>query len=139
MSAIDLTKLKFGSKAASTPAADSADYERAELWLNFGYTVQVPVEGGKKGQTEDRFVSLPKGIPLDTQKPLEIKGAASDFNNFKHARNDLLAQILEAAESLGKGESAILQLEVQIRRVADDAPPANPADNIYARNLFAGK
>jgi hypothetical protein len=132
--AIDFTKT-FGTNNTSTkssaPAANShSDKPKAAFWLNVGYDSGVTDEEG-----ESRFVSLPVGIPLDTQDKLPTNSRNKDFAAFQAARNDLLDQLMELAHSMEPGEERILNLQLQLRRVNDVAPEASLSDNKFARKL----
>ena len=104
--------------------------EKASFWLNIGYSSGVTDENG-----EDRFVSLPLGIPLDTQEHLPTNSKNAEFAQFQSARNDLLDQLMEAAKSLAPGEARVVKLEVQLRRVNEEAAAIPPGQNIFARKL----
>ena len=104
---------KFG-----TPAAQPAR-EKAVLWLNVGYVSDVKDEDGT-----NRFVSLPLGIPVDSMEALPTNSRNQDYAMFQQARNDLLNQILVVAKDVKPGESKILNLQIQLRRVNDEAATA---------------
>jgi hypothetical protein len=124
----------FGNNAPTTVTGSSSksDQPKAQLWLNIGYPVDIPVEGGG---TEERFVSLPLGIPLDTQEHLPTNSRNEVFAQFQGARNDLLDQIMEAAKALKPGEDKLLNLSIQLRRVNEDAAPVAKENNMFARQL----
>lgn len=129
--AIDFDKLSFGKKENATSATKN-EQQKAEFWLNIGYGVDVPVEGGG---TESRFVSLPQGIPLDTQEHVAVKGKNVEWKAFQSARNGLLDQIMAVAQQLEAGEEKILNLQIQLRRVNSDVEETIDA----ATNPFAAK
>lgn len=130
--AIDFTK-KFGVRGNE---GSKAEFVEAQYWLNVGYVSdEVDEETG-----EARFVSLPFGIPLDTQKRLDTKRANRDLAAFYAARNDLLDQLLEVGASLQPGQDAVYECEnglaIQIRRVREPVEDVKAdADNRYARKL----
>lgn len=116
----------FGAKA---PAADKP---KSQFWLNLGYSVTVEGETGP----EDRFVSLASGIPLDGQEVLATNSRNIPYAQLNAARNDLHDQLMELAGDLAPGESRIVQLEVQLRRVNEDvAVTVDPNTNQFARKL----
>mgnify|MGYP003452028376 CR=1 FL=1 len=105
--------------------ADRSQQSKAKIWLNIGYLVtDVPVTGAEANQTEDRFVSLPVGIPLDTMEKLPTNSRNASYAQFQAARNDLYDQLMEAAEKLAPGEDIVMGIDgglaVQIRRVQDE-------------------
>lgn len=129
--AIEFSKA-FGSTSNKpvAPAAIAGDKPKAQFWLNIGYDSGVTDEDGTS-----RFVSLPVGIPLDTQEKLPTNSRNKDFGAFQAARNDLLDQLMELAHSMEPGEEQVLNLAIQIRRVNDTAPEASTTDNKFARKI----
>jgi hypothetical protein len=131
--AIDFTKT-FGNTTASNkssaPAAGNSDKPKARFWINLGYDSGVLDDEGNS-----RFVSLPVGIPLDTQERLPTTSRNKEYASFQAARNDLLDQLMELANSLQPGEEQILKLEVQLRRVNDEQPEASATDNKFVRKI----
>ncbi|AHI60058.1 hypothetical protein Ea92_02 [Erwinia phage Ea9-2] len=126
---IDFDKT-FGQKETKSTNKPASDLPKAEFWLNIGYTAEG---AGKDG--EDAFVSLPQGIPLDTQEPLSVKGKNSDWVAFQSARNGLLKQIMQKVSELQPGEETLLNLQVQVRRVNNEEMVIDPADNKFTRSL----
>lgn len=123
-------KSQFGNQAAVSTAKE--DKPKAEFWLNIGY----PVEVGKGKDKETRFVSLPMGIPLDTQEHLPTNQRNVEFAAFQSARNGLLDQILEHAQKLNSGEDCVLNLQIQLRRVNEELEDIDPtAPNPFAMAL----
>jgi hypothetical protein len=127
--AIDFDKT-FGARAAGNKPAQQADRPKSQYWLNLGYTSDVEDEDGSM-----RFVSLPIGIPLDNQERLPTNSRNQEFAAFQSARNDLLDQIQEVAKSLEPGEYRTLNLEIQLRRVNDDAPEISADANPFTKKL----
>lgn len=109
-------------------ASNSADRPKAKFWLNVGYTAN-------EGTEDAKFISLPTGIPLDTQEPLSTKSSNEDFRAMRCAQNDLLEQLVAFAEGLEPGEEGVIQLQVQLRRVKEEAAPIAADENKYARKL----
>lgn len=118
----------FGASSANTASAKD-ELPKALVWMNIGYTVEVTNSDGSK---EEKFISLPVGIPVDTQEALPITSRSEDYNLFQDARNKLLAAVQKKASELTPGEQFMIEnLEIQLRRVADpvtapDASVANP-------------
>ena len=133
--AIDFKTTTFGDRTARNNAGASAQ-PKAQYWLNFGYYTD-------EGTENERFVSLPQGIPLDTIEPLKTTSSNQDFNMFQAARNDLLDQFISLCADLEPGASHVIRTEgamaIQIRRVsAEVAAPKVDDSNPYARpSLFA--
>ena len=96
----NVTPLTFGQRMGinNPPETEKVD---AQIWLNVGYLT---------GNQEYPFVSLPFGIPIDTQQPLELRGRNADFNTFVTHRNKLLEQIKQAGDALAPGEEAYLSM-----------------------------
>lgn len=124
--AIESFAKTFGKNSASNSASESKP--KAQFWLNIGYVAN-------EGTEDEKFISLPTGIPLDTQEHLPTNSSNADFRALRCAQNDLLEQLLDFAKDLEPGAEGIIQLQVQLRRVK--APEADiPADeNKYARTL----
>ena len=114
---------KTATNAASTEARPKAQY-----WLNIGYVAN-------EGTEDAKFISLPTGIPLDTQEPLPTNSSNEDFRAMRSAQNDLLEQLIEFAQGLEPGAEGIIQLQVQLRRVKAPAEEIKPDENKYARKL----
>lgn len=128
MSMINFGNKTFGNQTvAATPAAERP---KAEFWLNIGYTSDVEDNDGNK-----MFVSLPQGLALDTQEPLKTNSRNSDFAQFQAARNDLLDKLIEHAQNLKPGESTIINLEIQLRRVNEEAAPVDATNNVFTKQL----
>lgn len=129
------TNVDFSGRRAAANTANGVDRTerpKAKFWINVGNSVTVKDE---QGVDVERFVSLPVGIPLDSQDRLKIVGRNAEFNALQTARNDLLDQLLAYAEQLQPGEERTLKLELQLRRVNDDAVPVSGANNPFIRKL----
>lgn len=126
-------KLNLKKPALNTVATEPQT--KSEFWLNIGYQVAVETDNG----VEERFVSLPFGIPLDTMKPYEITTASDAFAYLRMAQNDLLEAIMEVAHSLKQGESKVIsagdQLAVEIRRTRTSRNDLKSDENPFARKL----
>lgn len=116
----------FGSAVANKPAA--TERPKAKYWLNVGYTAN-------EGTEEAKFISLPTGIPLDTQEHVSTKSSNADFRAMRCAQNDLLDQLVAFAEGLEPGEEGVIQLQVQLRRVKEEEADIPADENKYARKL----
>ncbi len=121
----------FG-EAAATPKGEKVI---AQIWLNIGYTVKSAVAG-----EEDKFVSLPLGIAVDTQAHLATNSKNESFARFQQARNGLLDQLVELGKGLKPGEAKILAmgqngLSIQLRRISDVAPELPAEGNPFAVKL----
>ena len=127
--AIDFTKT-FGKPAATTKPAATAARPKSQYWLNIGYDSGVAGEDGKS-----KFVSLPAGIPLDGQEPLPTNSRNAEFSAFQAARNNLMEQIQAVAEALAPGEEKMLNLQIQLRRINEDAAELPAEQNAFVRNL----
>lgn len=125
--AIDFQKT-FGKNSGNVSSGE--DRPKAQLWLNVGYDSGVEDEDGRT-----RFVSLPTGIPLDTQELVSVNSRNRDFAAFQSARNDLLQQIIEAGKALAPGEERILNLQIQLRRVNAEAEAIPASANQFARQI----
>lgn len=134
MSTLKINRAAFTAKKDNKEVAAE---ERSQFWLNVGYSVEVDVETDSGVHTEDRFVSLNSGIALDRVQELKANSSNQEWAMFQSARNDLLEQLLELANTLKPGESQIIDLQVEIRRVKDEsaAVTVDPKSNPFAKKL----
>lgn len=126
----------FGRGSNNVQSAKQDERAKAQFWLNFGYETDIIDDDGNA-----KFVSLPQGIPLDTQERLPVP-RNRDFAAFQAARNDVLDQLVKAAkDKLKPGESMIIcrdentGLSVQLRRVSEEAEEIPADENQYVRKL----
>lgn len=120
---------RFGARKSvfGKEEAPASERPKAQFWLNLGY------------ETDDEarpFVSLPQGIALDTQEKEKTNSSNKDYAAFNAAKNNLLDQLLEAAASLAPGESMIVPLQIELRRVNGEQSEVPMDQNKYARKLF---
>lgn len=120
--------IDFPSRApaatARRGAAANNDRPKAQFWLNVGYHAG---EGDQR-----KFVSLPTGIPLDTQERLATNSQNADYAQFQGARNELLDFLTDAASKLAPGEEELVNLSIQIRRVNEAVAAPTGEANIYS-------
>lgn len=130
-SALNFTKVFGAPKAATaaTPAQD--DRPKAQYWLNIGYQADGIIEG----EDAPRFISLPVGIPLDTMETLPTNSRNQVYAMQQAARNDLMEQLVAHAQNLAPGASTIVNLQIELRRVNEDAGPVDTAHSPFARQL----
>lgn len=125
----------FGSNNSNEAGNSKKDLPKAQFWINIGYVVEVEGENG----TEHKFISLPMGIPLDTQEHLPTNSSNADFRALRSAQNDLLDQLKAEAEKLEPGQEVIIgegALVIQVRRVKAEQAPITASENKFARKLF---
>lgn len=127
--ALDITRPTFGG---GKKAAANTDRPKAQFWLNIGYEVPVPVEGGG---TENRFISLPMGLPLDTMEEVPTNSSNAVFANMQAAKNNLFRQLMEAASALPEGGERLVNLQIQLRRVNGESKVVDPSDNPFIQNV----
>lgn len=132
MSTLKINRAAFKKDSKQEIAAE----ERSQFWLNIGYAVDVDVETDEGVHTENRFVSLNSGIALDRVQELKANSSNQEWAMFQQARNDLLEQLLDLANTLKPGEAQVIDLQVELRRVKDES--ATVAVDIEA-NPFARK
>lgn len=130
-----MAKIDFAHTFGQQPAGKNGrqsreDLPKAEFWLNIGYVSNV-----KDDEGNDKFISLPMGIPLDTQELLPTNSRNVDYAQMQAARNNLHEQIMKIAAQLQPGDETHLNLVVQLRRVNEEAPAVDPANNPYAVGL----
>lgn len=106
------------AQPAQVPTTQPAGSARpqAQVWMNVGYNAKAT---NADGHEEERFISLPLGIALDTMEPRTIpNGNNRDYANMIAAQNHLLETLQKASEGLEPGEVKNVQLEIQIRKVS---------------------
>jgi hypothetical protein len=109
---------------ASTNAGSTAREKKpaAKIWLNFGYNRPVT---DAQGQASTVFVSLPFGIPVDTQDTKDLKGS-TNMVQLRKWQNELLEEVVRIGNELQPGDERILAfdgtngLAIQIRRVREE-------------------
>lgn len=129
-SGIDFAKT-FGNNKPAAGSSNKQDLPKAEFWLNLGYTADGIVEG----EETPRFVSLPIGIPLDTQELLPTNSRNKVWGAFNAARNDLHEQLMAVAKQLEPGQERLVNLQIQLRRVNEEAPDASAENNEFVKQL----
>jgi hypothetical protein len=126
---IDFAPKKFGSTTAN--AAPSEDKPKAQFWINLGYESEhINEETGKP-----LFISLPNGIPLDTQEHLATNMSNAQFAAMRSAQNNLLDQLVDHAQHLQPGEDCFITVQVQLRRVKAPVAEIDPANNPLIKKL----
>ena len=92
------------------------EFSPAELWINVGFYVENPQTG------EEQFVSLARGIPLDSIEEDVVTRPDTDYGQMLLARNQILRDLKEAGMKLEKGSSRKLpMLQAELRRKRDAA------------------
>jgi len=120
--------MTFGQRMGMSPA-EAQRQPDAEVWLNVGILTN---------DEKYPIVTLPYGIPIDTQRPLELgRGSNPEFTRFLKSRNGLLKELQDAAAQLAPGEDAIIGgteegLVLQLRRRAAEAveEPTDVGDDL---------
>lgn len=135
MSTLKINRAAFTAKKDNK--AEVAAEERSQFWLNVGYEVEVDVETDSGIHSENRFVSLNSGIALDRVQELKANSSNQEWAMFQQARNDLLEQLLDLANTLKPGEAQVIDLQVELRRVKDEssAVTVDIEANPFARKL----
>jgi len=121
---------KFGANTASA-ATPAADRPKAEYWINLGYEAEAINEDTKKPY----FISLPQGIPLDTQELADTNVRSPEFAAIRNAQNDLHAQVMAHVKDLQPGEETFITLQVQVRRRKADVAPIDPENNPLIKKI----
>lgn len=130
---LDFNKPNLVNTPTNSNSGAKGDRPKAQIWLNVGYSVEAT--NSETNETETKFISLPVGIPIDTAEHVKVSGNNADFRALRSAQNSLLDQILEAGKALKPGEERLLNLQIQLRHVKDEAAPIADDDNKYAVQL----
>lgn len=104
--------------------ANGQPLPESKLWLNFGYT------------KNNKFISLPLGLAIDTMEPQVARGQNVEFNKQVAAQNGLLKALQDAGFKLEPGETQTIVLECQLRRVNEKMEIADE-DNEFAIDFSA--
>lgn len=96
--------------------------EASAYWMNVGMNHVDPETG------EETFIAIGQGVPSNTIRP------STGGGELAQAKNYLARQIEDLAMSLEPGESTVVNLTVQIRRVGDAAAKIDP-DNRFLNSL----
>lgn len=103
--------------AAPRTSEANEEFEKSEFWLNVGdFEVLGAVD--ENDQPKATFVSLKRGIPLDGIKPFDAsKAPTENMAVLRQSQNWLLEDVMAAAQALAPGESRIINLKVELKRV----------------------
>ena len=118
------TAARQGRRNGPRLDANGQPLPESKLWLNFGYT------------TNDKFISLPLGLAIDTMEPQVARGQNLEFNKQVAAQNALLKALQDAGFKLEPGETHTVVLECQLRRV-NEKMEIDPEDNEFAIDFAA--
>ena len=109
--------------AAESSSTSTSTFKKATVYLNVGYTVVM-------GDGTETFVSLPFGLGLDNMSQAKTDSSNEDYNALNAARNQLLADILQAAKGISPGNGKFLdglKLELRVKsKPADTSEGINP-------------
>ena len=137
-----MSGLQFPTNLSNTTTPARQERVKAEYWLNVGYVVSVQVVDASGDTTnENRFVSLPVGIPLDTMTLLPTDSQNESFRAFQAARNGLHETLMGVAKTMQPGAERFIgdsspgNLCIQLRRVAAPATPIQSAANPFITAL----
>lgn len=134
--AINFNALRSRSISAAPTTGTKEERPKSEYWVNVGYSVEVEyLEDGEK-RTAQEFVSLPIGLPIGPEMKKKPQGSDPIFLAKQTARNELLEQLLaHAAETLKPGETKIVDLQVEIRRIKGEPEAIKTEDNAFSRKV----
>ena len=107
--------LTVGAAAAAAPGVGASarrvtnDRPPAKFYLNIGR------------EQNGRFVNIPGGIAVDYLEPVKVGNSSNeDWRKLQIARNKLLEALVARCGELEPGQAVKLNLEIELRRVADD-------------------
>lgn len=142
---INNTRLATGARRFMPNTGNAGATEQrsaAQFWLNIGY---------ETGHEKYDFISLPKkgmdgerdklnGIPLNLEDILDVRGN-SEYSQVLAAQNELLEDIIEAANEMNPGETVNFPIPdfpipgicLQLRRIADQTATVDKANNSFSR------
>lgn len=122
--------------AASAAKGDKSDKPQAQFWLNIGYPVDLVYDGPNGTvETVTRFTSLPYGLPLDTMSKLDVRKGSDEYIMARTASNDLHDAVMAAVADMEPGEARILNLQIEVRRVKEDAAVIPTDKNPFVKQI----
>lgn len=114
---LNSTNLFANNAPAAQQSNGAAAKPKSKLWANIGFVTQVQND---EGVTEERFVSLPFGLAIDTMNNTEVQRKDNMYKTLQIAENDLLESLKKLGLSMEPGQQTIIaDLKVQIHRVDD--------------------
>jgi hypothetical protein len=121
------SKNLFGNTKQAA-ASNKQDKPKANFWLNVGLL--------KKVDDGEVFLSLPIGIPLDTQDRLPETSSNKEFAQMQAARNNIMDQLIAYANTMEPGQDIVIDLQVQLRRVKETQEVSTKVgENKFAMDL----
>lgn len=122
----------------ATKQSSTEPQDKSQFWLNIGYNVELDAvdEDGRVSE-ESRFISLNYGIPVDRIEAVSTKSSNPNWAMEQQARNDLLDQLLAHAGEMKPGETQVIDLQIQLRRIKNESEILVPtSDNPFSRKVF---
>lgn len=108
-----------------------------DCWINVGFVSSVE---GEDGESTDRFVRLPLGIPVAALKPRRLfANMTPEYRAESEYLNQIIAAIQGKFDDLAPGESADINMSVQVYRAQEEEAPAEseaPDENAVSKALF---
>ena len=89
----------------------ASDKPKAQFWANIG----------EYDEDMGRFINLAYGIPLDAIEDVPESGS-DEWREFRAEQNFLRDDVLADLQDMEPGEERILNLQIRVRRVKDEAP-----------------
>lgn len=116
--------------AATTESTNNTSFKKATIFINIGYPVTMP-------DGSEQFVSLPFGLGLDNMTAAKTDTSNPEFNALNQAKNQLLQDLLEAAQGVKPGTGVIINdLSLELRVKAQPAQTDAGSNPFMKRKAF---
>lgn len=107
---------QYLNKEASNAPTQTDDRPNAKIWLNIGMMLPFTNE---KGEEEEIFISIPKGVAFDTMEKMEARGNNPENNQKIETGNFIMEHFQKELESLEPGQTVMLPFVVEARRIVE--------------------
>lgn len=123
-------ELQNAAEPSTSTSTNSKEFKKATVYLNVGYTVTLD-------DGTETFVSLPFGLGLDNMSKAKTDTSNEDYNALNTARNQLLADILQAAKGISAGNGKFLDgLKLELRVKSKPTETTSEGNPFIRKNTF---
>lgn len=122
-------------RSNSRSLVGAADRPKAQVWANIGFMAKIAGKDSAGNDiTEERFIALPLGIPVDNQDQVATSSSNPVTAQQRVLQNALLGKLTDKGLKLNSGEDTIVEnLVIQLRRVNDETDVREISDDLLAQ------
>lgn len=102
----ELAVIDMNNQGSNNKTAAEKEHVKSLVWMD----IMIPLVNGE-------LVAFTAGVPLDTQQPLKVGNAASEFNTMQRKRNMVLASLQKMAADMDEGAQVTFPVELRIRKL----------------------